>query len=197
MVRFDPESYGRSIVRLIDVQRLGQLGPGSPNRSARDELRLLDPDSAWKPHPVVDREMAKCCVAGLWLANDFLDESHSLSQAIASPSGSYWHGIMHRREPDFSNAKYWFRRVGDHPVYPSLAEAARGMASRLQIQGAAEYLSQQSDWDPFRFVDLCQSVGSGDVASQPVCREVARAEWQLLFDYCYRQTAGLPPAEAT
>ena len=45
--------------------------------------------------------MAACCLCGLWLLHDFLDESHSLSQEITTDTGSYWHGIMHRREPDY------------------------------------------------------------------------------------------------
>jgi hypothetical protein len=49
--------------------------------------------------------------AGLWLYVDDLDRSHHVSQSIETPVGSYWHGIMHRREGDFSNAKYWFRRA--------------------------------------------------------------------------------------
>ena len=42
--------------------------------------------------------------AGLYLLNDFFDESHSCSQSIeglgAHHTGDYWHAILHRREPD-------------------------------------------------------------------------------------------------
>ena len=63
--------------------------------------------------------MAACCLAGVWLLHDYLDESHTISQRIDTPSGSFWHGIMHRREGDFSNAKYWFRplRPRDKTAY--------------------------------------------------------------------------------
>ena len=53
--------------------------------------------------------------AGLLLYIDDLDGSHERSQSIESDEGSYWHGIMHRREGDFWNSKYWFRRAGSLP----------------------------------------------------------------------------------
>ena len=73
--------------------------------------------------------MAACCIAGVWLLHDFLDESHTISQGIDTPSGSFWHAIMHRREGDFSNAKYWFRRVGQHPVFDALGQRAAELAA--------------------------------------------------------------------
>ena len=34
--------------------------------------------------PVADSQMAACCLAGLWLWYDYLDESHSISQGISA-----------------------------------------------------------------------------------------------------------------
>jgi hypothetical protein len=35
-------------------------------------------------------------------------------------------------------------------------------------------------------VDWCERAAAGDAALERVCREVQRAEWRLLFDFCYR-----------
>ena len=71
--------------------------------------------------PAEDRLAAAAALSGLWLWHDFLDASHTISQAIDTADGSLWHAIMHRREGDFSNAKYWYRKVGEHPAYRSIA----------------------------------------------------------------------------
>src|SRR5687768_16030718 len=47
--------------------------------------------------PAASREDAEALVAGLWLWHDYLDESHAVSQSLHSPTGSFWHAIMHRR----------------------------------------------------------------------------------------------------
>jgi hypothetical protein len=102
---FDPSTYGPLIAELLAPERLAPLGPGVPNAAARTKLAALDGGPLLTPHSVRDRDMARACLAGLWLYHDFLDESHTISQEIGSTTGSYWHGIMHRREPDASNAE--------------------------------------------------------------------------------------------
>src|SRR5262249_11090967 len=55
--------------------------------------------------------------AGLHVLNDDLERGHALAQAHeGDKTCDYWHAIVHRREGDFDNAKYWLRQVGRHPV---------------------------------------------------------------------------------
>ena len=128
MNRWDPNAYGSACAALLKHEEPTALGPGTPDESMRRTLEKLDPRSLTGDLPLVDREMAACCISGLWLRHGFLAESHTVSQSIPTQSGSYWHGIMHRREPDYENAKYWFRRVGSHSVFPQLHEFAHQTA---------------------------------------------------------------------
>jgi hypothetical protein len=172
---FDPNRYGPEIAGILREKRLMPLGPGSPNSKVRPLLDGLSVDTAFGGKRVRDLEMAAACLAGLWLYHDFLDESHTISQSIHTSTGSYWHGIMHRREPDAANAAYWFRRVEEHAVFPTLASEAQ----RLGYQGGER-------WDPFQFIDACERYqGSGEPEGE-VLRRVQGREWELLFDWCYR-----------
>ncbi len=181
---FDPQAFGPIFGPLLAAAPLAPLGPGRPDRAVADKLSNLSLDAAFAPHKIVDRPMAEACVAGLWLMYDCLDESHTISQSLDNPSGSYWHAIMHRREPDYDNAKYWFRRVGQHPIFPPLAAAAKELACGDR---AAAFLAEQTTWDPFGFVDLCAAAEAGRSTTGDLCRLIQQAECRLLFEFCYRQ----------
>ena len=121
-----PVEYSSLLDGLLVTDRIPDLGPGTPNESVRKDLAALTPQRIVpEGKKIVDEGAARCCISALWLLHDFLDESHTISQDIDTIDGSYWHAIMHRREPDYGNAKYWFRRVSNHPVFGPLNEKAR------------------------------------------------------------------------
>lgn len=190
MFRFDPSNYGGVAARLLAEERLPPLGPGRENSAARADLEALTPESLFGPARVKDSAMAAACISGLWLYHDYLDRAHTISQSIHTTTGSYWHGIMHRREPDFGNAGYWFQRVGDHAIFPALAEAARELAAAAGPLKQAAWLANAARWEPFRFIDLCAACYSNEDAEARVCRRVGLEEWRLLFDFSYRKAIG-------
>ncbi len=119
----------------------------------------------------------EAALAGLYLYFSCQDEAHEIAQDIPTAEGSYWHAILHRQEPDAGNSGYWFRQVGTHPIFPALRERAAALGVDFGPQ-----------WDPFAFIDLCETARKqpGSLEQQRA-QEVQLAEWQLLFDYC-----GLP-----
>ena len=192
MSAFDRNAYGPVIGELLAEDRLCLLGPGTPNRDVQSLLDGLSAETAFAGRRIRDLDMAAGCCSALWLAHDYLDTSHRFSQQIETAEGSYWHGIMHRREPDYSNSKYWFRRVGTHPVFEPLCAAAGELTSEVEADGHADFLSSQSAWDPFAYIDLCEASARGRSSSELLCRQIQRVEWELLFDFCYRHAVEGP-----
>jgi hypothetical protein len=179
---FDAAVYGPAIAALLAENRIAALGPGTPNRAMRPKLATLTVETLLAPHSIHDGDMARACLAGLWLYHDFLDEAHTISQDIDTPTGSYWHGLMHRREPDAGNSAYWLRRVGEHPVFAELARDAQALGLKLE----------SGRWDPFAFIDLCEKYRGSGRPEEDLLLRVQRREWELLFDWCYRQAGGAP-----
>ena len=103
--------------------------------------------------------------AGLWLYVDELDRSHQISQQLKDSTGSFWHGIMHRREGDFWNAKYWFDRAGSHPAMSTIA-----------------------GYDAFRFVDAVEAFANTRTGDETALVDLQRREWVALFAWCATRT---------
>ena len=102
---FDTGAYGDVFAGLISEKRLNPLDGGEENTAAKSALDALTVASAFAGKTVVDEDMARACISGMLLYHNFLDTSHTISQGIHTATGSYWHGIMHRREPDFFQFK--------------------------------------------------------------------------------------------
>lgn len=183
-------------VSLAD--QLPDLGPGNPHPGSDLGSRLgdLSPDSILGS--IASQPDAIAMIAGFLLMNDYLDQSHTLSQSVEGggrhAAGDYWHAIMHRREPDYSNSKYWFRRVGDHPLFDDLGSFAGDALARCASASAGDWRSRLSipdRWDPFAFVDMCQScVSATDVAMNRVAKEIQFAEMLLLLGANCRDAIG-------
>ncbi len=109
-------------------------------------------------------------MAGLWLYFSCFEQSHAVAQELHTPEGSYWHGILHRLEPDDWNSGYWMKRAGNHPVHEKMREAA----AKLGVE-----------WTPLSFIDYCararREPGS---ETERLALELQQTEWQLLFSWC-------------
>ncbi len=93
-----------------------------------------------------ERRDAILSLALLW--HDAHDAAHALCQAHeGDPDCDYVHALLHRREGDFGNAKYWFREVGQHSAYVPLAQSAQAQV----VPGCV----LRGVWQPAAMVDAC------------------------------------------
>ncbi len=152
---------------------------------ARDALELIKPANVTTSPPLNLHE-ANAVVAGLWLWHDSLDVSHTISQSIETSTGSFWHAIMHRREGDFSNAKYWYRRVGSHPALRTIAARINVLTETLPADKLLFRLTANG-FDPYALVDLVEAVhGSKDHPHRSLAISLQKLEWQTLLETCVR-----------
>ena len=174
---FRASDYSEDAARILTPGDAGlrpmPLAPaGCASRDALAEIRR------WKASDLFPGALSPVgALAGLYLYFSCLDEAHKIAQDLETPEGSFWHGIMHRQEPDAANAGYWFRHMGKHPIFPELRTEAHKMR-----------FDTGDEWDPFAFIDFCESsrVRPGS-AEEQIAMQVQLDEWQLLFDYCARE----------
>jgi len=196
MMTFNLDEYGSTIATILGPAeggtRLMPLAPDGPWRhEGWERLRKCSTEALFDQTPVTE-EFASCVESALYLYFSDLDRSHTISQNIGSATGSFLHGIMHRQEPDFGNAKYWFRKVAGHPVFGSLREAALEMLSEEDAAGLRGAIEGRDEWDVFWMVDQCEAArrgGGGELEKGLL--GIQLVEWQLVFDYCYRRAVGV------
>lgn len=191
MTSLDPLSpAARAALRVNAADAYSALVPTAAGPDeARRLLAGLDGPATVAAFPA-SRPDAECVLAGLWLWHDFLDESHAVSQKIDAPSGAFWHGILHRREGDFANAKYWFARCGRHPVLPTLAVLADDAIKPYPADKSLFRLTRDG-WDAAAFVDLCEQVHAApDDPRHDLAVGLQQLEWRTLFDHCLRAATG-------
>jgi hypothetical protein len=150
---FDPAVYGPDVAHILQGLPLSPLGPGQPRKELRTALAGLN--------------LPAVCMAALWLRCDFMHESHEISQELHTAEGSFLHAIMHRREPDAFNSKYWWRRVGKHPVLDQLK---------------AEFAEYST---PEAFVDFCERVRGTGKPDELKAIAIQQREWELLFAFVH------------
>ena len=190
-------AYTPAITEVIEKLEAGNpLPPLVPENAwsneLTDSLLALSLEDLFKGQLLKDDIFGGAIKSGLLLWNDALNDSHDVSQELGNNTGSYWHGIMHRREPDYSNAKYWFGRVGTHPIFPELRE--RAIALYQETLNPSDALTQigqtveaQEHWDAYQFIDWCQAA-ENDLSSDAArfLQQVQAEEIKLLLAYSYR-----------
>jgi hypothetical protein len=207
----DPHAYEKLVVAMSTSPAARQrLDPVKPEQLVRGKLQSFAAASAmlaglWLWHDGLDEchrivqqsprdvERAHAGRAGAPLAGASTGGASAVSESRSeeemTATYSLWHAIMHRREGDFSNSKYWYARCAEHPIYPSLSSHASAILNPLPADTALVKINL-SGWNPNAFVDLVEAVHEHPADPRAgVAIALQKLEWRVLFDHCTRAAA--------
>jgi hypothetical protein len=141
----------RMVLRPETLERLLIKDPDEPEtiiriREATDE-DLLGGQTPAAP------EYVPILRAALFYLFDSYPDSHTLAQESSTDLASYLHGMLHRREGDFDNARYWFRTAGQLPFFPEL---------HRRVGEYSPDFAKQFNWDPYLFTYHCEQARFGE-----------------------------------
>jgi hypothetical protein len=114
----------------------------------------------------------------LLLWHDHWDEAHTVAQSHeGDPDHDFLHGMVHRREGDFGNSKYWFRSAGVHPCLSLIATRVTAIVNNHAL---ANKLLTEGVWNPTGFVD---AVRNHTRADEEICRTIQAAEMIGFYEW--------------
>lgn len=171
-----------ALERLLIHPGLADLGPGP--REGVSSVREIG--------QVMDRvrtpsEVSELIRALLLLWHDHHDHAHALVQERETPDGNLIHAILHRREPDYGNASYWFHRVGEHACYDQLAKQTKAFLNK-EAPSAPSHVMAIVDgdrWVPDAFIAACRQANSSrsQAAERLMLQKIQALETRVLLRY--------------
>jgi hypothetical protein len=186
-----------SILSLLDTPEPPHLTMKSRagTKSVEELNALMEPLLA---NAQLERPYRDLSRATVFLWHDHFEPSHELAQDVEGPDGSLLHGILHRREPDFSNARYWFRRVGpNHPSFDPLAGKVKSIVGSAPGDSIARQILPGGKWNPLGFVDFMEDAARRkDAASEKLLREIQAAEIRSYLESLPSRVASILPKSA-
>jgi len=175
------------IYKLLNTPEPPGLGPG-PRAGVEAENALNKNLDQLLKRSALSEDKQQRIRALVLLWHDHLEPAHVIAQEVDNADGAFVHGIMHRREPDYGNAKYWFRRVGDHSTFPEIATKVSALLEPAVERQLREQLLPRGRWDPFAFVDACEKVASrpNSDGQQQLLRDIQRVESETLLEFFFK-----------
>jgi len=174
---------GRPDENAEGPRRFVAWGPG-PRAGVQPETsleRALDELFRRGKLPIPKQQLIRALIL-LW--HDHFEAAHVIAQDIDNADGAFVHGILHRREPDYWNAKYWFRRVGRHAAFSIIAERAAGLLESQKEHSLQKEIMPGGEWNAFAFVDLCEEA-SGRAADKGLVeklKQIQAIEFEVLLE---------------
>ena len=163
---------------ITDFLREAQL----PRLSATEPVpvkRLIQRVAVAEDHEIARAKgpEARCIRSLLFIAAGGVDQAHRIVQEISTSDAAYIHGIIHRIDDDFDNARYWFRRAGMEPA-----------SAEIYRRAAANSLTVASHpiWDPLLVTDMVETSRTAGVTQE--LRVILTIEFEELLQFLSNTT---------
>lgn len=149
---------------------------------------ILSADTVFQTS-VSDENHALACIAGLYLADQALDQSHEVSQHMSIPAGKYWHGVMHRMEGDFDNSTYWLRLASLEEPFDQLPHEIQAHIPEPAMKPLERFIMHDR-WNPTAFIALVRQSAAISREAQAQLQTIQWLEWRTLISYCFVLATG-------
>lgn len=162
-------TYSAFIAEFLREAKLPRLSADDPPPDKRLIVRVA---AAKNPEITEKRGSNVGCIRSLlFLAAGEMDQAHRLVQELPTSAASYIHGMVHRIDDDFDNARYWFRRASMDPV-----------ASETYRRAAVNSVTVASrpSWDPAFITDMVEASRIDGVSDE--LRGVLATEFEVLLE---------------
>ena len=179
-----------TIAQQLDARETPPLSPKSVwNETISQQLQSDDETlfgmeivRAFAPSDAAANTRRALCRAALFLWNDDLDAAHKIVQPRDdNATANFLHAVIHRRERDFSNALYWWRKTGAHPLLSKIGLAAR------DADGAREYSQLFGRDDVFNAAAFTQLCEKSAPPNEEVLRRIQAIELESIYQFCRAQ----------
>jgi hypothetical protein len=168
-------SYSAFISDFLRKARIPRLSTQEPPPDKR-LIRLI---AETEDHELarVNGPNIKCIRSLLYLLAGGLDQAHRIVQELSTSDAAYIHGMIHRIDDDFDNARYWFHRASMEPA-----------AAEMYRRAAANSLTFASHpiWDPILLTDLVESSRNTGVTEE--LRTILTIEFEVLLQFLSNMT---------
>ena len=137
-------------------RELNELGPGTPDAAMRPALDRLTPESLVAPH-AAGRSRDGAGLPGRACGCDTIfstSRTRSARRSRIRPAAIGTRSCI-AASPTSAMPSIGFAGSGDHPVFRPLATALRSWRPSIGRPAGSRVL-REPEWDPARFVDLCE-----------------------------------------
>jgi hypothetical protein len=167
-------TYSAFITEFLREVQLPRLSAQEPLPDQRLIQRVVAAEDAEISE--AEGQEAMCLRSLLLMAAGDLDQAHRIVQAMSTSAGAYLHGVIHRIEDDFDNARYWFRRAGAPSATSEMYRRAATVSATV---------ASRPNWDPFLVTDMLETSRKTGVT------EELRAILAIEFDALLQASRGV------